>query len=62
MSRFPKLTETFILDELVAVDRQGLRVELFPLLRESGGVVAADFDLDRNARRLISLCRGAAAA
>jgi glycosyltransferase involved in cell wall biosynthesis len=39
MSRFPKLTETFILDELVAVDRQGLRVELFPLLRESGGVV-----------------------
>ncbi len=39
MSRFPKLTETFILDELVAVDRQGLRVELFPLLRERGGPV-----------------------
>jgi colanic acid/amylovoran biosynthesis glycosyltransferase len=34
MSRFPKLTETFILDELVAVDRQGVRIELFPLLRE----------------------------
>ena len=34
MSRFPKLTETFILDELVAVDRQGCAVELFPLLRE----------------------------
>lgn len=34
MSRFPKLTETFILDELIAVDRQGVRVELFPLLRE----------------------------
>jgi colanic acid/amylovoran biosynthesis glycosyltransferase len=39
MSRFPKLTETFILDELVAVDRQGVRVELFPLLRERGGPV-----------------------
>ncbi len=39
MSRFPKLTETFILDELVAVERQGLRVELFPLLRERGGPV-----------------------
>ncbi len=39
MSRFPKLTETFILDELVAVDRQGLRVELFPLLREREDVV-----------------------
>jgi colanic acid/amylovoran biosynthesis glycosyltransferase len=34
MSRFPKLTETFILDELVAMDRAGLPVELFPLLRE----------------------------
>ncbi len=39
MSRFPKLTETFILDELVAVDRQGLRVELFPLLRERAEIV-----------------------
>lgn len=33
MSRFPKLTETFILFELLAVERQGHRVELFPLLR-----------------------------
>ena len=39
MSRFPKLTETFILDELVAVDRQGVRIELFPLLRESTTVM-----------------------
>ena len=42
MSRFPKLTETFILDELVALDRLGLRVELFPLLRERGGPVHPD--------------------
>lgn len=39
MSRFPKLTETFILDELVAVDRQGVQIELYPLLRERGGPV-----------------------
>jgi glycosyltransferase involved in cell wall biosynthesis len=42
MSRFPKLTETFILDELVAVDRHGVRIELFPLLRERTAVVHPD--------------------
>jgi colanic acid/amylovoran biosynthesis glycosyltransferase len=39
MSRFPKLTETFVLDELVVVDRQGVRIELFPLLRERAEIV-----------------------
>jgi glycosyltransferase involved in cell wall biosynthesis len=39
MSRFPKLTETFVLDELVAVDRLGVRIELFPLLRERAEIV-----------------------
>ncbi len=34
MSRFPKLTETFILFEMAAVERQGTDVWLFPLLRE----------------------------
>lgn len=34
MSRFPKLTETFILYEIVELERRGARVELFPLLRE----------------------------
>lgn len=33
MSRFPKLTETFILFEVLAVERLGERVELYPLLR-----------------------------
>lgn len=33
MSRFPKLTETFILYELLAVEGLGQPVELFPLLR-----------------------------
>jgi colanic acid/amylovoran biosynthesis glycosyltransferase len=36
MSRFPKLTETFILQELLAMDRAGVRVELYPLLRQRG--------------------------
>lgn len=34
MSRFPKLTETFILYEMLAMQKQGVRVEVFPLLRE----------------------------
>lgn len=34
MSRWPKLTETFILYELLAVEALGQPVELFPLLRE----------------------------
>lgn len=42
MSRFPKLTETFVLDELVAVDRHGVRVELFPLLRERTAIMHPD--------------------
>jgi glycosyltransferase involved in cell wall biosynthesis len=36
MSRFPKLTETFILAELEAMDRAGVRIELYPLLRQTG--------------------------
>lgn len=34
MSRFPKLTETFILFEMVAMVEQGVSVDLYPLLRE----------------------------
>lgn len=34
MSRFPKLTETFILFEMVAMVEQGISLELYPLLRE----------------------------
>ncbi len=34
MSRFPKLTETFILTELLGVEAAGARIELYPLLRE----------------------------
>jgi hypothetical protein len=34
MSRFPKLTETFILNEITALQEQGLKVDLYPLWRE----------------------------
>jgi glycosyltransferase involved in cell wall biosynthesis len=34
MSRFPKLTETFILYEMLAMEEQGVEVEVYPLLRE----------------------------
>ena len=34
MSRFPKLTETFILYEMLAMQQQGIQVEVYPLLRE----------------------------
>lgn len=33
MSRFPKLTETFILYEMLAMERLGVAVEIYPLLR-----------------------------
>lgn len=39
MSRFPKLTETFILFEIIALEKQGIKVEIFPLLREHGGTI-----------------------
>ncbi len=34
MSRFPKLSETFVLNELVTCAAQGVPVEVYPLLRE----------------------------
>lgn len=33
MSRFPKLTETFILYEMLAMEQLGVRIEVYPLLR-----------------------------
>jgi glycosyltransferase involved in cell wall biosynthesis len=33
LSRFPKLTETFILDEILALEKQGVDVSLYSLLR-----------------------------
>jgi glycosyltransferase involved in cell wall biosynthesis len=38
MSRFPKLTETFVLYEIVALESLGVEVEIYPLLRERQSV------------------------
>ena len=35
MSRFPKITETFILFEMIEQEKNGIRIELYPLLREN---------------------------
>lgn len=39
MSRFPKLTETFILYEILSLEEHGIEVELYPLLHEPETVV-----------------------
>lgn len=39
MSRFPKLTETFVLNEIRTVEQLGLQTEIYPLLREKQAVV-----------------------
>ncbi len=42
MSRFPKLTETFILYEMLAMQQQGIQVEVYPLLREREEVMHSE--------------------
>jgi colanic acid/amylovoran biosynthesis glycosyltransferase len=42
MSRFPKLTETFILFEMGAVENEGVQVELYPLRFERSATVHAE--------------------
>jgi colanic acid/amylovoran biosynthesis glycosyltransferase len=42
VSRFPKLTETFVLRELIEMERLGARVELFALQRGREAVVQED--------------------
>jgi predicted ATP-grasp superfamily ATP-dependent carboligase/glycosyltransferase involved in cell wall biosynthesis len=39
MSRFPKLTETFVLYEILAMEQLGHEVEIYPLLRERQNVM-----------------------
>jgi glycosyltransferase involved in cell wall biosynthesis len=42
MSRFPKLTETFVLDEIVQLARSGWEVKIFPLWREPAKLIHDD--------------------
>src|SRR5215207_5815764 len=39
MSRFPKLTETFVLYEMLALQQQGVGVEIFPMINERATVM-----------------------
>lgn len=58
VSRFPKLTETFILHEILEMERLGVRVEIYPLLRNREAVRHPETDrLTRRARfvRVVSL-------
>lgn len=42
MSRFPKISETFVLYEMLALQQQGVNVEVFPLINERAKVVHAE--------------------
>jgi glycosyltransferase involved in cell wall biosynthesis len=42
MSRFPKITETFVLYEMLAMEEQGLQIEVYPLQRERTHVMHAE--------------------
>lgn len=42
MSRFPKLTETFVLYEMLEMEAAGNQVDIFPLLRERQSVIHGD--------------------
>ena len=42
MSRFPKMSETFVLYELLELERLGVQVDIFPLIRERETVVHAE--------------------
>lgn len=44
VSRFPKLTETFVLYELIALEAMGVDVDLYPLLRERQRVTHPEAD------------------
>lgn len=57
VSRFPTVSETFVLFEIVELRRLGVRVELFPLIHEHPGVVhpeAAALDREAHHMRLAS--------
>ncbi|HEU5173885.1 MAG TPA: glycosyltransferase [Gemmatimonadaceae bacterium] len=63
MSRFPKLTETFVLGEIEAMDALGADVEIYPLLRERQPVTHPEAERwTRRARFLPFLSLGILAA
>ena len=58
MSRFPKITETFILYEMLAMEQHGVQIEVYPLQREKTSVVhpeARSFVARANFRPMFTL-------
>ncbi|UCF35898.1 MAG: colanic acid biosynthesis glycosyltransferase WcaL, partial [Acidobacteriota bacterium] len=53
MSRFPKLTETFVLYELVTLERLGFNISLYPLIREQESVRHAEVEKWLNRARFL---------
>lgn len=53
MSRFPKLTETFVLYELVTLERLGFNISLYPLIRERESVRHAEVEKWLNRARFL---------
>jgi len=51
VSRFPKVSETFILDEILALERRGFEVELFAFVRERSATAHPE------AEQLTARCR-----
>ena len=63
LSRFPKVSETFILMEIVELERRGVRVEVFPLMREREDVVHPEAeDIVRRAQFVTPISRPVLAA
>jgi colanic acid/amylovoran biosynthesis glycosyltransferase len=53
MSRFPKLTETFVLYEMVAMEQLGFQISIYPLIRQRESVTHAEVRrLQKSARYL----------
>ncbi len=59
MSRFPKLSETFILTEILALQQRGIRVEIYPLLRERGALAHPDAVALTAGARYLPFCSAA---
>lgn len=53
LSRFPKLTETFVLYEILALEAQGTAVEIFPLLSRENASTAQGASLLRKMLELV---------
>lgn len=53
LSRFPKLTETFVLYEILALEAQGTKVEIFPLLSAGNASTAQGASLFRKMLELV---------